>query len=122
LTTVTHRNATLLAVGNGTAADDQEVARMPRTGYVYDPLMMLHCHDSYTPTPDTDQAGKDDLHPEEPMRIKRIYTRLRNNGLIRRMKQLSSKEASFEQVTLVHDEEHWMKIHGTESKYNVSSS
>jgi len=102
---------------------DQPPQRMPRTGYVYDPLMMLHCHDAYVPTPETAHAGNDQLHPEEPMRIKRIFTRLRQHGLIRRMKQLPSSEATFDQVGLVHDHEHWMKVHGTESEsHNMSAA
>jgi histone deacetylase 6 len=96
--------------------------RMARTGYVYDPLMMLHCHDSYVPTPDNVHAGNDDLHPEEPMRIKRIFTCLKNGGLIRRMKQLPSQEATFEQVGHVHDQEHWMKVHGTECEWTCGAS
>jgi hypothetical protein len=87
-------------------------ARIYRTGYIYDPLMMLHCPDGYTPTSDTAHSG--DNHPEEPMRIKRIYSRLSEHGLIKRMKKLDFQEVTFEQVMTVHSEGHWDKVQGTE--------
>jgi hypothetical protein len=90
-------------------------ARMYRTGYIYDPLMMLHCQDGYTPTSD-DIIDTGDGHPEEPMRIKRIFTRLTESGLIKRMKKLEGAEVTFEQVVLVHSEEHWWKVQGTEGE------
>ena len=87
-------------------------ARIYRTGYIYDPLMMLHCPDGYTPTADSAHSG--DNHPEEPMRIKRIYSRLSEHGLIKRMKKLDFQEVTFEQVMTVHSEGHWDKVQGTE--------
>ena len=90
-------------------------ARIYRTGYIYDPLMMLHCPDGYTPTSDDAQNG--DNHPEEPMRIKRIYSRLSEHGLIKRMKKLDFQEVTFEQVMTVHSEGHWDKVQGTECRY-----
>ena len=89
-------------------------ARIYRTGYIYDPLMMLHCPDGYTPTSDDAQNG--DNHPEEPMRIKRIYSRLSEHGLIKRMKKLDFQEVTFEQVMTVHSEGHWDKVQGTECR------
>ena len=88
--------------------------RMVRTGYVYDPLMMLHCPDGYTPTSD-DIMDSAEGHPEEPMRIKRIFSRLAESGLIKRMKKLDFSQVTFEQVLLVHSEDHWNKVQGTES-------
>ena len=90
--------------------------RMTRTGYIYDPLMMLHCADGYTPTADSvidNGAG----HPEEPMRIKRIFNRLAESGLIKRMKKLQFEQATLDQVLLVHSEDHWNKVQGTESEF-----
>ena len=85
-----------------------------RTGYIFDPLMMLHCADGYVPTADTVvEIGSG--HPEEPMRIKRIFLRLSEMGLIRRMKQLAFKQVTMEQTLLVHTEDHWNKVQGTES-------
>ncbi|KAL1406389.1 Histone deacetylase hda1 [Vanrija albida] len=108
--------ATLFALAhNGTAATGGAVVakRVPRTGYVYDPLMMMHCQDGYIPTADNVQdAGNG--HPEEPMRIKRIFDLLKSNGLIRKMKSLPSIECTYDQVRLVHDEDHWLKVQGTE--------
>ncbi|WOO83917.1 Histone deacetylase clr3 [Vanrija pseudolonga] len=108
--------ATLFALGNnGVAATGGAVVarKVPRTGYVYDPLMMMHCQDGYIPTADNVQdAGNG--HPEEPMRIKRIFNLLKSNGLIKKMKQLPSIECTYDQVRLVHDEDHWLKVQGTE--------
>lgn len=95
-------------------ADAEGSARIARTGYVYDPLMMLHCQDGYVPTEDIHDTGEG--HPEEPMRIKRIFTRLKDNGLIRRMRALPSRECTLEQVRLVHGDDHWLKVQGTESE------
>lgn len=96
-----------------------EKGRMVRTGYIFDPLMMLHCYDGYVPTEDIHDSGEG--HPEEPMRIKRIFNRLKEQGLIRRMKRLDFTEANFEQIRLVHTDNHWMKVQGTESE-SVSST
>lgn len=108
--------ATLFALGNnGVAATGGAVVarKVARTGYVYDPLMMMHCQDGYIPTADNVQdAGNG--HPEEPMRIKRIFNLLKSNGLIKKMKQLPSIECTYDQVRLVHDEDHWLKVQGTE--------
>lgn len=89
-------------------------AKMVRTGYIYDPLMMLHCHDGYQPTADN-VVHSVDGHPEEPMRIKRIFSRLAESGLIKRMKKLDFSQVTLEQVLLVHTEDHWNKVQGTES-------
>jgi histone deacetylase 6 len=90
-------------------------SRMYRTGYVFDHLMMLHCADGYQPTADEvlDDAGG---HPEEPMRIKRIFTRLADMGLIKRMMKLPFKQVTMDQALLVHTEDHWHKVQGTESE------
>lgn len=104
-----------------TVRNDGNSKRIVRTGYVYDPLMMLHCQDGYIPTAD-DVIDTGDGHPEEPMRIKRIFTRLKENGLIRRMQQLISDEATFDQVSLVHDENHWFKVQGTESESRMGET
>ena len=86
--------------------------RIRRTGYIYDMMMMLHCNDGYTPTEDDveDDAGG---HPEEPMRIKRIFMRLKEAGLIGRMVKLDIAEVTQEQVTAVHTQELWDKVEGT---------
>lgn len=89
--------------------------RIHRTGYVYDPLMMLHCADGYTPTAD-DKEDSGGGHPEEPMRIRRIFTRLAEHGLIKRMKKLPFKEVTYEQTMLVHSQDHWDKVQGTECR------
>lgn len=89
--------------------------RIFRTGYIFDHLMMLHCQDGYTPTADTvlsDAGG----HPEEPMRIKRIFSRLADQGLIKRMKRLNFSQVTMDQILLVHTEDHWNKVQGTESE------
>jgi histone deacetylase 6 len=86
--------------------------RAYRTGYIYDIMMMLHCQEGYTPTEDT-VVDAGDGHPEEPMRIKRIFTRLKEAGLIARMKKLEFEEVTQAQAVQVHTEEHWEKVEGT---------
>ena len=106
--------ATSIAVDVVPRQRSSSPARMVRTGYIYDPLMMLHCQDGYTPTADN-VVDAGDGHPEEPMRIKRIFARLAESGLIKRMKKLEFSQVSFDQVLLVHTEDHWNKVQGTES-------
>ncbi|WVF65792.1 hypothetical protein IAT40_000526 [Kwoniella sp. CBS 6097] len=91
-----------------------ERTRISRTGYIYDPMMMLHCQDGYTPTAD-DVLDNGEGHPEEPMRIKRIFGRLAEQGLIKRMRKLEFDQVTMEQVMLVHWEELWYKVQGTEN-------
>ncbi|WVQ79099.1 hypothetical protein IAT38_001193 [Cryptococcus sp. DSM 104549] len=88
-------------------------ARIARTGYIWDQMMMLHCQDGYKVTED-DVADNGVGHPEDPMRIKRIYSRLAEQGLIRRMKRLEFEEITMEQVMQVHTQELWDKVQGTE--------
>ena len=86
--------------------------RAYRTGYIYDIMMLLHCQDGYTPTEDS-VVDSGDGHPEEPMRIKRIYMRLKEAGLIGRMKKLEFEPVTQEQAVMVHTEEHWAKVEST---------
>jgi histone deacetylase 6 len=88
-------------------------AVITRTGFVYDMQMMLHCQDGYIPTHD-DVIDSGEGHPEEPMRIKRIFARLREAGLIVRMRKLPIQEVTPDQVALVHTLDHWDKVQGTE--------
>lgn len=92
--------------------------RAYRTGYIYDIMMMLHCQDGYTPTEDT-VVDAGDGHPEEPMRIKRIFMRLKEAGLIARMKKLEFEEVTQEQAVQVHTEEHWDKVEGTRGQSSM---
>jgi histone deacetylase 6 len=90
---------------------------MYRTGYIYDILMMLHAPAGYVPTDAAEDSG--DGHPEDPMRIKRIFTRLKEAGLIGRMKKLQFEEVSPDQVMLVHSEDQWQEVQGTECGYGA---
>jgi hypothetical protein len=101
-----------LANSSLSMSSPSSLPRIDRTGYIYDPMMMLHCPDGYTPTADSAHSG--DNHPEEPMRIKRIFNRLSEHGLIKRMKKLEFGEVTIEQVMLIHSEGHWDKVQGTE--------
>ena len=87
--------------------------RVARTGYIFDHLMMLHCAEGYTPTADT-VVDSGNGHPEEPMRIKRIFQRLADQQLIKRMKRLPFSQVTMEQILLVHSLDHWNKVQGTE--------
>ncbi|ORY22508.1 hypothetical protein BCR39DRAFT_551487 [Naematelia encephala] len=97
-----------------TLAGPTSPLRMYRTGYIYDMLMMMHCQDGYTPTADN-VVSAGDYHPEDPMRIKRIFTKLAEAGMIKRMKKLQFEEVKPEQVLLVHTEDHMVKVEGTAS-------
>jgi hypothetical protein len=96
-------------------APAQAQPTIARTGYVFDPMMMLHCQDGYVPTADDTVEGGSG-HPEEPMRIRRIFNRLADQGLVKRMKQLTFGQVTMEEILLVHSEDHWNKVQGTESK------
>jgi histone deacetylase 6 len=89
-----------------------------RTGYIWDPLMMLHCPEGYVPTDDLISKGS--IHPEEPMRIFRIYRKLAEYGLIPRMRKLDYDEVTQEQVLQVHTQELWDKVLGQECTSIVS--
>lgn len=84
--------------------------------------MMLHCPEGYVPTDDLSKTGT--IHPEEPMRIYRIYRKLAEWGLIPRMRKLEYEEVTQEQVLQVHTQELWDKVLGQEctSVELVSSS
>lgn len=86
------------------------LAKMVRTGFIFDPLMMLHCPDGYVPSDATADKGK--IHPEEPMRVKRIFERMAQAGLIPRMQKLDYDEVTQDQVLLVHSQELWDKVQG----------
>lgn len=114
-TTITQldRSTSVAPTDKRAVSTDQAVT--VRTGYIFDPLMMLHCADGYVPTADSVvEIGSG--HPEEPMRIKRIFLRLSEMGLIKRMKQLAFKQVTMDQILLVHSEDHWNKVQGTESE------
>lgn len=100
------------------ASSSSVIPVMARTGYIYDKNMLMHCQDGYIPTRD-DVEDNADGHPEEPMRIKRIFTRLRDAGLTQRMKQLPIKEVTAEQAALVHSADHWDKVQGTECELRL---
>lgn len=87
---------------------------MYRTGYIYDPLMMLHCPEGYVPSEST--ATKGEIHPEEPMRIKLIYDTMSAVGFIKRMYRIPYAEATLEQIMLVHTKELWDKVQGTQCR------
>ncbi|KAF9213398.1 Histone deacetylase hda1 [Podila verticillata] len=69
--------------------------RSTRTGYVYDVRMRFH----------SNVHGEDD-HPEDPRRIWRIYDALKTANCTERMIKITSREASAEELSLVHTDEH----------------
>ncbi|KAL5529145.1 hypothetical protein ACEPAG_5119 [Sanghuangporus baumii] len=80
---------------------DKEVARRPRYGYVFDARMMNHAPLS---------ASNNGDHPEQPARIMGIYQRLREAGLLSRMRLIPIRMARKSEVLLVHSEDHWEKV------------
>ncbi|KAF8927639.1 Histone deacetylase hda1 [Dissophora ornata] len=113
--TNTNVNATTNVANNGNVnanASLQNAAPLPqpenidgrstRTGYVYDVRMRFH----------SNVHGEDD-HPEDPRRIWRIYEALRAAGCTRRMIKVPSREATDEELCLVHTQEHVQSISKT---------
>ena len=60
---------------------------MAKTGYVYDPLYLLH-----------DQP----MHPENRTRLDAIVAHLQTTGLLDRLQQVPARDATDEQITRVH--------------------
>ncbi|KAF9977453.1 Histone deacetylase hda1 [Actinomortierella ambigua] len=73
--------------------------RSTRTGYVYDVRMKYHCN-----------VHGDDDHPEDPRRIWRIYDALNTAGCTDRMIKVPTREATTEELELVHTDDHIVTI------------
>ncbi|KAG0299268.1 Histone deacetylase hda1, partial [Dissophora globulifera] len=69
--------------------------RSTKTGYVYDVRMRFH-----------NNVHGDDDHPEDPRRIWRIFDALNTAQCTDRMIKIPSREATFEELNLVHTESH----------------
>ena len=65
-------------------------------GYVYSSEMMSH----FSP------HG----HPEQPLRIQRIWMALKTGLLTEKMKWIPIREARKDETLLVHSEDHWNKV------------
>ncbi|KAF9420195.1 Histone deacetylase hda1 [Podila epigama] len=78
--------------------------RSTRTGYVYDVRMRFH----------SNVHGEDD-HPEDPRRIWRIYDALKTAHCTDRMVKIVSREATVEELSLVHTQDHINNITKTMS-------
>ncbi|KAG0045802.1 Histone deacetylase hda1 [Gryganskiella cystojenkinii] len=83
---------------------DRMDGRSTRTGYVYDVRMRFH----------SNVHGEDD-HPEDPRRIWRIYDALKTAGCTERMIKIPSREATVEELSLVHTPAHVDAITKTSS-------
>ncbi|KAF9998630.1 Histone deacetylase hda1, partial [Modicella reniformis] len=73
-----------------------------RTGYVYDVRMRFHSN-----------VHGDDDHPEDPRRIWRIYEALKNAGCTNRMVKIPSREATLDELRLIHSNTHIEHIQKT---------
>ncbi|KAI1295776.1 Histone deacetylase hda1, partial [Mortierella claussenii] len=71
------------------------LGRSTKTGYVYDVRMRFH-----------NNVHGDDDHPEDPRRIWRIFDALNTAQCTDRMVKIASREASVEELNLVHTEAH----------------
>jgi len=65
-------------------------------GYVYHPQMMLH------------EAVNG--HPEEPQRISQIYNLLVHSNCIEQMKEILCREATQDEILLIHSQDLWEKV------------
>jgi len=75
----------------------------PVVGYCYDPRMREHKHLGYD-------------HPEQPARIASIFETLETSGCTSRMIVLPAREASKDEVTLVHSRRVWDRVNDIECK------
>jgi hypothetical protein len=97
-----------------------------KTGIVYDVRMMLHAPLNYHP--DSDYVGDEfdpaaehrRNHPEEPRRIERIFSKLKEADLVEKMVNLPCPEATAEQATLVHSGELWKSVQQTFCEHYLS--
>lgn len=72
-------------------------------GYVYSSEMMSH----FSP------HG----HPEQPLRIQRIWMALKLGQLTEKMKWIPIREVRREETLLVHSEDHWSKVIALQCEY-----
>ena len=74
-----------------------------QVGYVYSSKMMTHsCHRG---------------HCEQPERISRIFDILKQNGCLKRMKQLPIRRVVREEALLVHTQSLWDKVIALHSRW-----
>ena len=69
---------------------------MGRLAFIYHPLFEQH-NPGYG-------------HPESPLRVKRIYAYLKNNGFLRRLSEIIPQAAGKQQLALIHDVSYIQKI------------
>jgi acetoin utilization deacetylase AcuC-like enzyme len=65
---------------------------------------------------------EDEHHPEDPKRISAIYKTLLGSACVKKMVRIPAREATREEVLLVHAKEHWDKIISTIGMRWLSSS
>lgn len=90
-------------------SDKSEEAKMIvfRSGYVYSPAMMLHAH----PASDfSEDAKAESPHPEVPERISKIFSVLNKGGCLKRMQKIPIREATLNEVMMVHDPGLWYGV------------
>ena len=93
---------------NGGVAEEEPVTHS-QVCYIYDTRMMQHeCIPNF--------------HPEQPLRISSIFTKLEEAGCTRRMGHIPCREALQEEVTLVHTQELWHMVEDFQSPSYFSSS
>lgn len=66
------------------------------TGLVYDVKMRFHT-----------VMDPHDNHPEDPRRIWSIFDKLKQAGCLKKMRRVTTREATEEEVLQFHSKEHW---------------
>ncbi|KAF9782541.1 histone deacetylase clr3 [Thelephora terrestris] len=89
---------------NGDIAEGKPIIP-PKVCYIYDTRMMQH-------------ECISDFHPEQPLRISSIFTKLAEAGCIHRMVHIPCREALQEEVTLVHTQKLWDTVEGFQNISN----
>lgn len=97
------------SASSSTKSDNSEQNQLVvhRSGYVYSPAMMLHAHPATDYSPD---AKAEPLHPEVPERISKIFSVLDKGGCLKRMQKIPIREATLNEVMMVHDPAMWYGI------------
>ncbi|KAL7039894.1 hypothetical protein ACKWTF_000165 [Chironomus riparius] len=80
-----------------------------RVCYVYDDVMLQH------------KNNFENGHPEQPERIRKIKTRFNEYNLLERMKYLPSRQATEEELLLVHSKSHLKNMQALEKCDNLAA-
>ncbi|CAH7689737.1 hypothetical protein BY996DRAFT_7125185 [Phakopsora pachyrhizi] len=94
------------------SSDNRQQQRLLRTGICYSRQMLKHWKPGTSFDYEKDQDD-DDLEPERPSRIARVIAQVSKQNLIANLENIKIRQATKEEIMLVHSEGHWNRIHET---------